>query len=136
MRGSDPTDSPIIDPNFLSDPDDLDLLVKAGVVALDMIESDPMKEHVDKFIVPEVWPEDDHALKQHIIKSLETCYHPVGTCKMGNDVMAVVDDQLKVHAIDGLRLIDDSIMPTVVTGNTNAPIYMIAEKGADMIKAS
>jgi len=66
----------------------------------------------------------------------QTTYHVIGTCKMGHDPLAVVDDQLRVHGIAGLRVVDASIMPTVPSGNTNAAVIMIAEKGADMIKAA
>src|SRR5262249_58593540 len=81
---------------------------------------------------PEV--KDDHALRAHIVKYAETLYHPVGTCKMGNDAAAVVDSELRVHSVEGLRVVDASIMPTVPGGNTNAPTIMIAEKAADLIK--
>ena len=72
-------------------------------------------------------------LIEYIKNNVETIYHPIGTCKMGNDDMAVVNDKLQVHGIEGLRVVDASIMPTIVAGNTNAPVYMIAEKAADFI---
>ena len=75
----------------------------------------------------------DEALIKHIKRAVETVYHPVGTCKMGNDDLAVVDNELRVHGVTNLRVVDASIMPKIVAGNTNAPIYMIAEKAADMI---
>jgi choline dehydrogenase len=83
---------------------------------------------------PGVAAKDDDALRAHISKFTETLYHPVGTCKMGNDAAAVVDSELRVHGVEGLRVVDASIMPTVVGGNTNAPTIMIAEKAADLIK--
>ena len=77
--------------------------------------------------------DDDKAIESAIRARSDTIYHPVGTCKMGNDDMAVVDDQLKVKGVENLRVIDASIMPTLIGGNTNAPSIMIAEKAADLI---
>ena len=76
---------------------------------------------------------DDNDIEQAIREEADTVYHPVGTCKMGNDEMAVVDNTFKVYGIDGLRVVDASIMPTLIGGNTNAPTIMIGEKASDMI---
>jgi choline dehydrogenase-like flavoprotein len=76
----------------------------------------------------------DATIEDLILKKVDTVYHPVGSCKMGHDGMAVVDDRLKVHGIEGLRVADASIMPTLVSGNTNAPSIMIGERCADFIK--
>jgi choline dehydrogenase len=75
----------------------------------------------------------EKSIIEHLIRSVETVYHPVGTCKMGNDPLAVVNDRLQVHGIENLRVIDASVMPTIIAGNTNAAAIMIGEKGADMV---
>ena len=133
LKSKSPFDAPIIQPNFLENEDDLKTLVKGGRKAIEIINQkafDPYREHNN-------YPdniEDDEVLIDHIKKSIETIYHPVGTCKMGNDDAAVVDSELRVHGVEGLRVADASIMPTVVAGNTNAAVYMIAEKCSSFLK--
>ena len=132
LSSSNPMDPPIIQPNFLKEKEDLDQLVKGGKLVFKIIEEKAMKNHIKVDGLPHN-RSSDNLLIEHIKKTLETVYHPVGTCKMGTDLMAVVDPNLKVHGIKSLRVVDASIMPKIVSGNTNAPVFMIAEKAADMI---
>ena len=124
--------TPIVQPNFLTEKEDLDLLVKGLKLALKILAESPFKKYT-KNAAPELEINSEDTLIHHIKKTLETVYHPVGTCKMGNDEMSVVDNELKVHGIENLRVVDASIMPKIISGNTNAPTFMIAEKAADMI---
>jgi choline dehydrogenase len=133
LKSSYPLDAPLIQPNLLSDPRDMEVLLKAICKAIDIGQSEPMKEFSPGGILLPSLPVSDESLRVHIRKSLETLYHPVGTCKMGNDPYAVVNDRLQVHGIAALRVADASIMPTIITGNTNAACIMIGEKAADMI---
>ncbi|OYU67274.1 MAG: choline dehydrogenase [Cytophagaceae bacterium BCCC1] len=132
LRSKNAKESPLIQPNFLEHEDDRKVLIEGGKKALEVLASKAFSSHIDKIITPPLGKSDD-AIWDHIQKQVETVYHPVGTCKMGNDEMAVVDSSLKVHGIENLRVVDASIMPTLVSGNTNAPVYMIAEKAADLI---
>ena len=132
IKSSDIRSTPVIQPNFLSVEEDLMQLIKGGRIAMDVYGQSAFKKYIKEPIEISSESSDDE-MARYIKRRLETIYHPVGTCKMGIDDMSVVDPTLKVRAVDGLRVIDGSIMPTIVSGNTNAPIIMIAEKGADMI---
>lgn len=134
LRSSNPLDSPLIEPNYFSDPRDLDVML-AGVRLARTIAS---AAAFGKYRGPEMLPgpdaKDANSLRRHIEKYAATLYHPVGTCKMGNDSMAVVDSELRVRDLEGLRVVDASVMPLITAGNTNAPTIMIAEKAADLIR--
>ena len=131
LRSSNPLDDPLIQPNFLSADEDLRTLVAGTQKALEVLNANAFSPYRESINSPV--DQSDNSIIEHIKKSLETVYHPVGTCKMGNDSMAVVNDKLQVHGVEGLRVVDASVMPTIVAGNTNAPTIMIAEKAADMI---
>lgn len=136
IRSTQAGDAPIIRPNFLSDQIDRDATVAGMQIARSIAEHSSM----DQYRAFEMNPGPDVQAYDEWLDFArgngQTTYHVVGTCKMGSDAMAVVDDELRVHGIAGLRVVDASVMPNVTSGNTNAPTIMIAEKGADMIKAA
>jgi choline dehydrogenase len=133
ITAADPHRPPAINFNFLSSPPDAELTVRAIRIARNVMTAPAMAP----FQVTEVAPGADRTTDDEILdwvkEAAETTYHPVGTCKMGSDPMAVVDAQLRVHGVEGLRVADASIMPTLTSGNTNAPSIMIGEKAADMV---
>ncbi len=137
LNSADPHAAPLIDPRFLSDERDVQLLIKGGQMQQRIIESKPFDPIRGKMLYASSI-DDPIGMEQDIRNRADTQYHPVGTCKMGtdSDPMAVVDAQLRVRGMDGLRVADASIMPTLIGGNTNAPTIMIAEKCADLIRAS
>lgn len=136
LESADPMAAPGIDPRFLSDPRDLDTTIKGAKMTRAILEAPAMETYRHKELFGTTGNMSDAEWERHIRARADTIYHPVGTCKMGTDDMAVVDPQLKVHGIEGLRVVDASVMPTLIGGNTNAPTIMIAERAADMIRGT
>ena len=133
IKSDDPEEHPSIRYNFLSNQLDKDTLVAGVKLIRQIMQSDPMKEFCDDEIQPGLAFASDEEILKYIKDKAETVYHPVGTCKMGFDEYAVVDKNLKVHGIKGLRIADASIMPSLISGNTNAACMMIGERCADFI---
>jgi choline dehydrogenase-like flavoprotein len=135
LTSRDPLAPPRIDPRFLSDPRDAEIMRKGVKLVRRILEAPALAKYRENELFAADISSDD-GLMDHIRNKADTIYHPVGTCKMGVDDMAVVDPQLRVRGLQGLRVVDASIMPTLIGGNTNAATIMIAEKAADMIRAA
>jgi choline dehydrogenase-like flavoprotein len=128
LRSADPRDAPAIDPDYLAADEDVATLLAGVKRARDIMEGAPLAPHRGGELFAN--GDDDEALVARIRRRADTIYHPVGTCRMGRDDMAVVDAALRVHGVEGLSVVDASVMPAIIGGNTNAPTIMIAEKAA------
>jgi choline dehydrogenase-like flavoprotein len=135
LANADPFAAPLIDPNFFGDPADLETMVAGYKTTKRLMDTPALRALQKKEMYTEGVRTDDD-IRAVLRARVDTVYHPVGTCRMGvNDSQAVVDPKLKVYGVEGLRVVDASVMPTLIGGNTNAPTIMIGEKAADMIKA-
>jgi choline dehydrogenase len=135
LRSTDPRWHPEIDPAYYDDQADLDAMVAGAQRLVDTVHAGPLARYVDRPFLPGRGTTPSEAdLVDHVRQHTQTLYHPVGTCAMGTGEQAVVDPELRVRGVEGLRVADASIMPTVTRGNTNAPVIMIGEKAADLLR--
>jgi choline dehydrogenase len=134
LRSADPHDMPKLSPNYFSDERDRRIAVEGLKLARRMAASRPLADFVIEEHLPGSSTATDAEIEDYLVNNGGCVSHQVGTCKMGTDAMAVVDPELRVHGIEGLRVVDASIMPTLISGNTNAPTIMIGEKAADLIR--
>ena len=136
LLSADPLAAPLIDPNFLGERDDVERLIRGFKLMRSILSQPALSRFGARELPSSAVARSDEQIEQYIRNHADTIYHPVGSCRMGPGEMDVVDAQLRVHGLQGLRVVDASIMPGLVGGNTNAPVIMIAEKAADMIKAA
>jgi choline dehydrogenase len=135
LRSTNPTDPPAIQPNYLASENDVKVMIEGLRWARKIAQSKALDDYRGDEFMPGADVQSDADLTEFLRTRAETLYHPVGTCKMGEDPQAVVDPELRVRGVEGLRVVDASVMPTIISGHTNAPSIMIAEKAADLIKA-
>ena len=136
LKSADPRERPRIDPNFLSERFDLDHTVDAVQMGQEIMAQPAIARYIVNEFMPGPGVSTRADYEAYVRRESRSGYHPVGTCKMGEDEMAVVDPQLRVRGVDGLRVADASVMPRLVSGNTNAPTIMIAEKASDLLRGN
>jgi choline dehydrogenase len=134
LESSDPLAAPAIEPRYFADSKDMDLLVAGVKLSREIARAGALARECIGEVRPGPDAKTDDEIRADIRARVNTIFHPVGTCKMGTDDQAVVDPQLRVHGIERLRVVDGSIMPTIIGGNTHAPIVMIAERASDLIR--
>jgi len=136
LASADPLAAPLIDPAFLADPDDLQRLMSGFKLMRALLQQPALAGFGGQESATSAAARSDEQIEEFIRQHADTVYHPVGSCRMGTGPLDVVDANLLVHGLQGLRVVDASIMPSIVSGNTNAPTIMIAEKAADLIRAA
>src|SRR4051812_34764252 len=134
LRSTDPQWHPDIDPAYYDDPTDLDAMVAGVQRLLETVHTGPIARFVDRPFLPSSSAPTEGEIVEHLRANTQTLYHPVGTCAMGTGEQAVVDPELRVRGVEGLRVVDASVMPVVPRGNTNAPTIMVGEKAADLVR--
>jgi choline dehydrogenase-like flavoprotein len=136
LQSSDPKANPIVDPNFLGHPDDLRVSVEGVKISREIFSQPSLQKYIKHIRFPDRNVRTQADFEAYARQYGRTSYHPTCTCKMGKDTMSVVDSQLRVHGLDGLRICDSSVMPSLVGSNTNAPSIMIGERAADLIRGN
>jgi choline dehydrogenase-like flavoprotein len=134
LASSDLNTAPLIDPNYWADPHDKEMSIRGLKLAQEVMRQDALKPFVQREVIPGPDVQSDEDYFDFACANSKTDHHPAGTCRMGGDDASVVDPRLKFRGIEGLRIADASIMPSLISSNTNAPTIMIAEKAADMIR--
>jgi choline dehydrogenase-like flavoprotein len=135
LTSADPAAAPAIDPNFFSDPADMALMIRGFRQLRHILQQPALAAFGGKELPALAAAQSDAQIEDYIRANSDTEYHPVGTCRMGPGPLDVVDHELRVHGLQGLRVVDASVMPRIVSGNTNAPTIMVAEKAAAMIRS-
>ena len=136
LRSADPRDNPIVDPNFLAEPDDLRISTEGVKISREIFLQPSLQKYIKTIHFPDHNIKTQSDFEAYARQYGRTSYHPTCSCKMGKDEMAVVDPQLRVRGVDGLRICDSSVMPSLIGSNTNAPSIMIGEKAADLIRGN
>ena len=136
LRSGNPADAPLVDPNYLGHPDDLKTSAEGVKISVEMFKQSSLQKYVRQMRFPDDSVKTQKQYEDYARQYGRTSYHPVGTCKIGVDDMAVVAPDLRVHGLDGLRICDSSVMPSLIGSNTNAPTIMIGEKAADLIRGN